>query len=285
MKKITLLICMAALVMLFTAPAGFSQAFKCATYPSGSTPTIKIAVAANFVGTSSLTVQNFLVSTYGVGEVVQICQGSTGALAAYIQANPGAFDMFFGADTTATQLSGVSPAFIYARGLPVLFGYTANSGKANTITDVSDLLTQSGTSFANVLSYNVTGYATGYSIPSSANDIAIADSSVAPYGQAAEDILDDMGNPPVTLVSSPGQDVSAAFSAVGNNGVNSGFVSKAQICSIFPIVTYVQFTGYTLTQMARQLTTAATPLYDYIQSQITSGAWNTFISLNCYNPI
>ena len=343
MKKNLMIMCMALFAMLLATTGGFAQLppplpASCGTYavlPTGANvaPTatnMRIAVAANFYG----PVQNLLnayLPTLKQATTATVCSNATGTFEKDINENYPTYiyDLFFAADDSVTQYTSAEncstsnvpcavddDAFLYANGIPVLFGYVApslNSNIANLITDVSYLITQSGSNFQNVLAYSVPGSANGYQIATpTANTVAIADPGVAPYGLKAATILSNMYSVPlpnplnasnlpqfgsVSLNTATGQDVGATFNLVGTGSTFSGFVGKSQICSILPIVAYVQFPNYTLQQYAVQFDTSnnvATALNAYIQQymMVTPDPavsalmkWDVFLVNNCYQPL
>lgn len=275
---------MTALAMLFTVASGVA-AIDCSyfvTQGNGSAPPLKLAVAANFFGPSKVMVANFLAANPNLDITINICSGATGDFALALTSNPTAYDMFFAADNTAANFNNDDDAYYaypYARGIPVLFGYTANG-----IPNVGSLLTglsTPGNLFATLSGTNLSAYSIA---TATANNVAYANPGVAPYGVAAVYIMTALYKPPTpTLNMQP--DVGAAFSAVGTGSTHSGFVAKSQICTggaVPPSIAYVEFPDFGPLQYVVQLTDAATDLNDYITTQMTLSGWNTFLTSNCY---
>jgi len=315
MKKKMMILCMALFAMLLATAGGFAQyPTTCQTNTqvvkgTGATP-LRLAVAANFYGpmqdligrpdpiTGLFPSSTFLGQANVNNVTVTICSNATGTFAA----NLTGYDMFFAADDTAEDFNSTPSncndlttcAFLYAKGKPVLFGWPTSSGMPSTITDVSDLIAQLGSNFTGKPSWVVSGPAAGYSIVTpNANQVAIANPSVAPFGAAAMTIMNAMGTnfPPVVLNTQP--NVGAAFSAVGTLGTKSGFVAESQICaSGVPLssVVYVEFPYYFTSQYAIQLTVNGGLLNGYIQRQmVTPGTvttlWDDFLTAHCYVPL
>jgi ABC-type molybdate transport system substrate-binding protein len=320
-KKISLILSVAILAVLFTAMSGFAQGVpaNCTYSVSKGTPasTIKIAVAANFfepakdmVGTA-ISSTGFLSTTNNV--TVYICPDSTGVLETAIANNPGLYDSFFAADNSVTNWAAsigiTNPVFTYAKGMPVLFGYRNTTPyKTWYVSDVTSLVSKIGGSAPapsgnvatlpdeNTPSDTLANYAIA---DSTANDVAIADIVNAPYGTQANAILNNMtpaGQPDVDRAYF--STVGTAYNAVGTtaldvNGVShdvkSGFVSRAQVCDYIKAggtgIAYVEFPDYLLNQEAVQLTPAGLGLYNYIQDEIDDENWNDFLTDHCYETL
>jgi len=330
MKKYATVFCMAALVMLLAATGGFAQRVLPAsctssggTYvvvPPSATPatsTLIIAAAANFYGAAQDLAADLIAANPAVTSVT-VCSNASGTFAPDITGGAD-FDFFFAAnDEWAYEVDDyfnnpLYDAFLYANGIPVLFGWTnapnpnLTATVGNTITDVSSLLVDTSNppqNFTDVLAYNVSGSATNLRINTNitspptpnANVVAYADPDVAPYGQRAVAIMTDMGidvnNPsPVVLSMHTGDTVGTAFNSVGaaNGTVFSGFVSKAQICPHLPIVAYAQFTSYVLPQWAIQIKPAGDPLKSYIDTlkanTLPNYRWDDFLVGHCYGAL
>jgi hypothetical protein len=317
-KKISLILSVAILAVLFTSMSGFAQGVpaNCTYSVSKGTPTstIKIAVAANFfepakdmVGTA-ISSTGLLSTTNNV--TVYICPDSTGNLEAAIAADPGhdLYDYLFAADDSVAgwapaQGIPASTVYTYAIGQPVLFGYRSTTpGKTWYISDVSSLVSGLSSSLlVDSLPHSGSTLA-NYSIATStANDIAIADIVNAPYGTQADLILNAMASSTPAVARAYFSNVGNAYAAVGltvndvsgaSHNVKSGFVSRSQICSYIKAggtgIAYIQFPEYLLDQQAVQLTSAGSVLSTYIQNQMAGGvsnAWDTFLTNNCYEKL
>ena len=312
MKNIMLL-CVTALVILLTTTGGLAQSLPgyCYHYPdttTGPTP-LRIAVAANFEGPAKEMVRDFLASnvSYPTTYTVWICPNSTGVLFAEIVLHPTVFDMFFAANEAASDIPIVGEsAFTYAKGIPIIFGYKpGGAGIVNPVNNANALIhgLSPATEFATLPYGNLSGYSIN---TATANDVAIADPSVAPYGQAALSIMTALGSPspyPVTIATL--NTVTEVQNNVGKNipigeptefSIRSGFASKAQFCASDYInpsdgvpdgIAYVAFTNatYMLTQRAVKLTNNAGNLESYILGRIKTGTWNTFLTSNCYGAL
>jgi ABC-type molybdate transport system substrate-binding protein len=321
--KVKLFMCMAVLAMLFTAASSFATVTCDYTATKGANPSassLTIAAAANFykpvidlVGTAS-PASGFLGQASVNNITVCIVKGATADLRAAIIANPTDYDFFFAANNTATNLPSptftYSP-FLYANGVPVLFGFVSAPAPAthpatvtNFITNVGDLITGIGsTDHVTVSKSGAALTALNYQIDANAQNVATANPSTAPYGLAACKVLGDMGYysstacPPFPAgtpawVDASYTDIDNAYQAVGVGSVTSGFVSRTQICQNIADsdVAYIDFSGYALAQNAVQITAEGDDLYDYIQDQMdtisgTSTLWNVFLNSNCYGTI
>ena len=303
-----MLLCVTALVMLFITASSFAVPVTVCTPYAGTGPiTLRLAVAANFAVPAETMVNNFLASdpSYPTTYNVWICPNSTGVLVADIDNNPRYFDMFFAANEAAHNLPRVRyTAFTYAKGIPIIFGYTPRIGIDNPVNNANALIhgLPPATDFE-MLPYSTLS---SYSInTTTAKAVAIADPLVAPYGQAAELIMAALGHPsprPVTLATL--NTVTEVQTYVGTDttisgtpfSIISGFASKAQFCAsgyIDPItdvptgIAYVAFTNdvYTLDQTAVQLTRDANDLRAYIRTAMGTNAWNTFLTSKCYGAL
>ena len=291
---------MTVLAVMFTALAGFGQAPDvCKTLYSpdvdlehGPLPTnfAVVGVASNFWGldgsdtapiatSPALTMVNDYLSIKTL-TATTVCHNATATL----KANASNYDSLFLADDTAYTVG--SFPFSYARGIPVIFGYQTDTPDVNNLIASKAVIsgTQHTIANANLASYGIS---------SNTEYLALANPTLAPYGAAAEDIITAMGisYPPPTAYPTLFSNIALTFSAVGTNPglgyVKAGFVSKAQICSITNEVTYVEFINpvFTLDQTASVVNTSntvAVDLYFYIQAQISSEDWPTFLTNFCY---
>lgn len=166
--------------------------------------TIHIAVASNFVGTIKALAEDFEKSTK---HKVVIVPGSTGKL--YAQIKHGArFDIFLAADTRRPRLleqenqALAGSRFTYAIGKIVLW-----SGQGMVVDDQGNVL--SGGHFTH---------------------LAIANPKLAPYGKAAQEILNTLG-----LWSSlrgklvRGENIGQTFQFVMSGNAELGFVALSQV--------------------------------------------------------
>jgi len=289
--------CVSAALLMFVSSNGWAVDTVCTLVPTDcGTPDTRIAVASNFFGPAKQMVANFqAIGKPGNGTCIQVCQNSTGALLTEINNNLSYYGMFFAANSTAPeslQSSTGNTAYLYAKGIPVFFGYR------NDVTNVGGLITGlgSGVNF-NMTATDLSSYAVN---TSTAGNVAVA-GIAAPYGLKAQAILNSIEslNPglPGTIpswVHSPLYDnIDVTFSAVGTGGIKSGFVSKAQICDIYGDVAYVQFTSpdYLLNQKAILLdssdstnppSTVAGKLSKWVKDEIANDGWDDFLIDHCY---
>jgi len=277
---------MTVIVFSFTTLSSWA-ATVCTTKTTGSGTNIAtIAVASNFYSPAQDLVYNFQQTPAGANTAITICNNSTTALKTEID-NGANYSLFFAADTTAADYNNSSrTAYSYAKGVPVFFAYRTN------ISDISGLITGLSGYGTTLTANNLSSYAVN---TSSAQSVAVA-STDAPYGVKAHSIINSIegtslpGTIPSWVHSPLYSNINLTFSAVGSGGINSGFVSKAQICNILSSVVYVAFTGsdYVLDQKAILLNssnTVASNLNAYLQDQIDSGDWNTFLTNHCYGTL
>ncbi|MEW6445740.1 MAG: molybdate ABC transporter substrate-binding protein [Pseudomonadota bacterium] len=172
--------------------------------PSALADTLNAAVAANFTKTIEEIGQAFKART---GHDVKFSFGPTGKLYAQIK-NGAPFDLFFAADTEKPEalvkedLVKPDSYFVYARGvlalwsptLPVRDGYKAVLEKAEF------------------------------------NHLSIANPKTAPYGQAAEEVLSQLGvydSVKPKIVN--GESIAHAFQYVHTENAQLGFVALSQL--------------------------------------------------------
>ena len=287
-------------VLTFVLMASNSFAANCGTplVNGQGTLAFNIAVASNFYGPAQDLIANyFQKSQDGTDTAVTICEDSTGTLVSEIQANSTLYGMFFAADTRAGLFGS---DFTYAYGVPVLFSNTA------AITSVSQLISTAPAPINGVSTIDyIVSSADALNIAKVAK-VAIADPVAAPYGNAACQILKDMGYSAYSSVTCPGvppsgswptswlastyPNITQTYNSVIPNGPNtSGFISKAQVCTAIGTTNMkvIEFTDnkYMLNQTAVLLPYAsqgAVNLNNYIQSVINTGIWDTFLNNNCY---
>jgi len=219
--------------------------------------------------------------------------------------------MFFAADETASNFDAAGrTSFVYASGIPVL------AAKKDVIPNVSGLIDglPAGELRATIPDADLSTFNLNIA---SAQKVSVADPGQAPYGVAAQRILNNMmgANIPTTLPSWVFSDGNVAanglwnnidntFAAVNTNSVagkdtsavNSGIIGKSQICDNIapkaanPTWVYVEFTNpnFIRNQKAILLDSgnpAASKLDEYIKSAMSSNAWTEFLAANCYNPV
>ncbi|MDR1728680.1 MAG: hypothetical protein LBT74_12280 [Acidobacteriota bacterium] len=311
LKKLTMFAGLVVLAVALATVSGFAQVVAtpdvCSTLLSAdvtnppATNTATIGVASNFYYPALKFVSDYLSTVDDTA--ITVCHNATATLLA----NIGNYNMFFAADDSATTFDGW---FDYAHGIPVLFApYNAAAGGiANVGGLISGWATPTDTA-ATIESSVLSGYDIAASLKISASrDVAVAFPTLAPYGEAAEDILTAMGNavnfnvqasPTPDWIYAPLSDnIAQTFNIVagGTTTAKAGFISKAQICAGIapnipspntPDYVYVAFTGE---DYLREQTAALTPtsnatsasLNVFIQKKINNGSWGTFLADNCY---
>lgn len=176
----------------------------CVSTAAGAAETV-VAVAANFRPVAEVLARDFGATT---AHTVRITSGSTGKL--YAQIVSGApFDVFLSADARTPALLeeagfGVAGSrFTYAHGRLALFV----RDPALLGDDLRDTLRQAGI-----------------------RRIAIANPALAPYGQAAQEVLDAIGGPGAfadRIVT--GENVAQAFAFVATGNADAGFVALSNV--------------------------------------------------------
>jgi molybdate transport system substrate-binding protein len=163
--------------------------------------TLRIAVASNFAHTLEAISQQFE-EEHDVD--VQISSASSGKLSAQIQ-HGAPFDLFFSADSAQPQyliergLAESNSRFTYAIGVLVVWAPGSNAES------VEQQLRQG--SFA---------------------ILAIANSRVAPYGKAAEQLLQKL-NIPAQFIKVQGENISQTFQFVHSGNADIGLVALSQL--------------------------------------------------------
>jgi molybdate transport system substrate-binding protein len=278
-----------AVIIVGAAAASWAAATVCTLVPANCTPVdTRVAVASNFYYPAQDMVAQFQgQGKPGYGTCVQVCHNSTGALLTEINNNLTYYGMFFAANATAPeslQSSTGNTAYLYAKGIPVFFGYR------DDVTNVGGLITGLGSGYNYELT---TTDLSSYAINTgTAGSVAVA-GTAAPYGVKSHSIINSIEGTslPGTIpgwVQSPLYDnIDLTFSAVGTGSIKSGFVSKAQICDIYGDIAYVQFTSsdYILNQKAILLDSSnsvASDLNNYVQDEIENDGWDDFLIDHCY---
>ena len=117
------------------------------TVGTGST-VVRIASAANFTSPLLFWLNNYFFSSNSnpnyaadaAAYTMDVCSDSTGNFESAIAAATYVPNIFFAADTSNVGASYATESMEYAQGYPVLMGYTSASGKAKTITGITDLI-------------------------------------------------------------------------------------------------------------------------------------------------
>ena len=292
-----------AVLILMVAVSGFAAETLCSQHSKGtptSGRTFSIAVASNFAVPAVTMLGHYQPNN----STAWICENATQTLLNEINDNgkPNhdvnspvpVYSLFFGADDTADTFAN---HFDYARGIPVIFGY-----KGGSIANANGLVAGTGTADAGQVPIGGAALtaSTVYKL-STPSYFAIADPALAPYGVAAQSILNDIVK--VSPAPQPFPDlfgnITLTKNAVGTSKVPegestalpiiSGFISKAQICNQNNVI-YVEFTDseYTPLQTAALLSTAtsaAEELHTTIMSAMNSKTpvtWSQFLIANCY---
>lgn len=207
MKKCLLSI--SGLVLAASSSLAWSQAATVCTNVGGSTPTTVIAVASNFYEPAQSIATGFLATPAGSGKVIRVCHNSTTLLVNEINAGTSTYALFLAANTDGptdinTPLREGLP-FTYAQGIPVLWSATLTTAQ----------LMSSGI----INKTNVTS-------------LAIGNPALAPYGVAAQAILDDLGqweDQPSSWITEY-DNIALTKTAIQTGSKKAGFVSKAQVC-------------------------------------------------------
>lgn len=323
----------AASLILAAAPASWAGCPSTSTIydvSGSSTPTntYYVAVAANFTSTlyswlstyyfSETNNPNYDSTNYPTYKI-ELCSDSTGNLKAAINAGTLSPILFFAADNTAiaSKVPTVTSSMEYAKGYPVLIGYTGgvngnNATVAKTISSVGDLVTgltggsqdipATGQTLSNyTLSSTLTAHTDG-------TGVLVSDPALAPYGNAAIHVINTMEG--TSLVNNPDSttiptwlkplatysSVNKAYNAIGiSTGANAGFASYSLICNSLPSNAYwvritdptyltVQDVGYLSGNDASTL--PGSDMYNLVSTEKTSGVWLSLITNNgCYYGI
>ena len=181
-----------------------------AAAPHTSAGEVSLGVAANLTDTARKLVARFQADT---GHKVTTSFGSTGKLYAQIR-NGAPYDVFMAADTLRPKLIEQARAgragtrFTYARGKLVLWRPTPNRFADNSPEPIGYLSRQP---FAR---------------------LAIANPKTAPYGLAAQQVLEHLGQwQALQAKLVRGDSISQAFQFVATGNAQAGFVALAQVKS------------------------------------------------------
>ena len=279
------------------------------------TTVVKVASAANFTSPflfwlsnyffSSLTNPNFTADA--AAYTMDVCSDSTGNFETAIAAGTYVPNIFFAADTSVVGTSYATESMEYAQGYPILLGYTAASGKAKTITSITDLIQGASGSHedisATIASGSLSTYQLGTLITTGTPGSLIANPIKAPYGVAAANILNSMvGAGTVTysssaITASPTwlenptsyANITAAFNAIGtSSGAPTGFAAFSAICTAPPTgATWIRFTGadvLTKQSMANLEYNpgGGTEIYNLIKTEMSDSnqTWLKYITAN-----
>lgn len=167
---------------------------------------LRVAVAANFLGTLQVLAEDYRAQS---GVRLLISAGSSGALYAQI-VNGAPFDVFLSADSARPAalveagLAAPGSRFTYAIGVPVLW-----SARPGLVDDAGAVLRGAGF-----------------------RHLALADPRNAPYGAAAQQVLEHLGlwqrlGDERRLVRA--QSIGQAYSQVASGAAPLGFVALAQV--------------------------------------------------------
>lgn len=166
-------------------------------------PEVRVALASNFIAPMQQLAKRFEADT---GVRVVVSSGSTGKLFAQIK-NGAPFDVFLAATAREPELleaegSGVQGTrFTYARGRLALWCPTARSSDAARAC-----------------------------LDDPVNRLAIANPRLAPYGQAAQDVLSALGlRDAFSARTVSGENIAQAFQLVWSGNVPVGFVALSQV--------------------------------------------------------
>jgi hypothetical protein len=304
LPSLSLALASASLVALVSATS-WAVPTICVTVGTGPVA-LKLAIASNFFGPAQDMASAYLSATGGTRSAL-VCHNSTGHLQAEIVSgtelppelgptDPGfpRYDYFFAANTAtpvSLQASTGHTAFLYAKGVPVLYSESAFNPQ---VTSVGDLITGLGPATHATIAGTQIG---GLQINSRALSVGVANPTGAPYGQAAKNVTTAMGytwngntppSPPVhpTLFSNIDITFSSVGTTVNNTFVGAAFVAKSQICPSLQTARYVEFPGFSLDQSAIQLSTntESNGFDSYLHGRLSTD-WDAFLTLNCYGAL
>jgi hypothetical protein len=242
------------------------------TYTVGSgTTVVKVASADTFTSSLLFWLNNYFYSSNtnanfaadSAAYTMEVCSDSTGNLESAIAGATYLPNIFFAADTSVETASYAKLQMEYAQGYPILLGYTSASGKAKTISAITDLVGGlSGTHAdisATIAKNQLSAYTLGSLITSGAPGSLIANPIKAPYGAAAVNILNAMNSAYTVTYTSGGITAypiwlqnpttytsdTAAYNSIGtSSGAPTGFATFSSICTAPPTgATWVRFTG------------------------------------------
>lgn len=166
--------------------------------------TIDVAVASNFSAPIHIIASQFQKET---GHVLRVSIGSTGSLYAQIK-NGAPFDIFLAADTQTPAKIGkeglgiASSQFTYARGRLVLW-----SAQTHVVDSQGDVLKKMAF-----------------------NKIVMANPQLAPYGLAAQEVLQQLGlQESLKTKIVMGDNISQAYQFIATQNASLGFVALSQV--------------------------------------------------------
>jgi hypothetical protein len=284
------------------------------TVGSGTT-VVKVATAANFTNIfifwlnnyyfNSLTNSNY--TTDAANYTIDVCSDSTGNFESAIAAGTYVPNIFFAADTSNEGTSYSTESMEYAKGYPVLMGYTA--GQKYNITGVGDLIQgltggsqDISSSLSGLSSYTISNTITGG--PQQPGTL-VTNPTLAPYGVAAVNILNATNplvkgtqisySPSINTTTVPSwveplatySSVTKAYAGIGVSAP-TGFAAFSLFCQAPPAnAVWVRFTGpdvLTVQSVANLETNpgGGTDIYNLIKAQIgdSNQTWLKFITFN-----
>jgi molybdenum ABC transporter molybdate-binding protein len=262
---------------LFLSVSTVNAGAECTGEPN---PNITIAVASNMWIPAQELVKAFNATQPG-NYVIQVCHNSTGNLILDINNGIGNYSLFLAANATAPYQVNTSLRYgnvsNYTTGIPVLWSHNAN------------LLTKNSSGDFN-------GSINLYSIPSGGK-VVIANQTKAPYGLAAQEIM-EYNTSQWGDVNSSGSysyllhiedNIDATYTYIDTHSDSIGYVARSQICrnSIDANYTYSKYPStYNIPQAGVVLnngnTTLAKTFWDWLRD---SYAQNILVNRFCYGNI
>jgi hypothetical protein len=295
-------------------------------YTAGTGSTIvRVASAANFTSPLLFWLNNYFFSSLSnpnytadaAAYTMDVCSDSTGNFETAIAAGTYTPNIFFAADTSNVTGSYSIESMEYAQGYPILMGYTSASGKAKTITGITDLVGGlSGTHAdvsATIAGGGLASLTFGSLMTTGSPGSLIANPIKAPYGAAAVNIINAVvGANTVTYnttaitaypvwMQNPTSyaNITTAFNAIGlSTGAPTGFANFSAICTAPPTgAVWVRFTG-TDVQTKQSMSNlevnpgGGTEIYNLIKTEMadTNKTWLKYITADygfgsCYSGI
>jgi molybdate transport system substrate-binding protein len=297
-----------AIILASGSSSALAAPTVCTVVPSAGTPDTTIAVASNFYGPVQDLITNYFTASGqpGYGKRINVCHNSTTTLDTEIRTGTSGYSLFLAANAASPDgLVGTgyvqtgATSNLYARGIPVMFARYA------TVSNVQTLIP----AVSSGVSATISAVVTTSEALSTANSqtVAMANYTLAPYGETARVILGDMGytvttgSVPAWMHSPLYDNIDLTFQSVtmGSPPPNkSGFVSKAQICSGIdpnsPVYTYIEFTNskYVLDQKGILIKSGdstqnalGASLFNYMLSNGDPDFWPDFLTDHCYGQI